>query len=151
MRISPLLGLLAILQCIWSGCGSESTDDECKNECETLDWPRLILAIAGPAGGQVDDVQVEYASGARRPADSALCPRELPASLTCTYTAIGAGPITVTVSAPGRASASQMIELADFNYCARDIAYVEIEVNEEETVFHETRYLSPCDLLSLEE
>jgi hypothetical protein len=131
--------------------------DECKSDCESNLWPRLIVGIIPPEGVEVDgselvNVSVVYPDGENVDGIVHGCP-VLPEGIFCTFSFF-ASPndekIKVTVDYDNNEKIEKEIKLAPHNYCGREIAYVVVILDEEEQpVFKETEYISPCEALSL--
>jgi hypothetical protein len=128
------------------GCGTSA--------CESVTWPRLVVAVAGTAsgGGSTDaDVLAVTAviGGSVAEPMTGGCPDEFDV-IDCEYSFYGNPGLTgmeLVVSGPGGTSMRE-IALQEFNYCGNNLAYVHISESSstEPPVIEDPQYVSPCKL-----
>lgn len=132
--------------------GAAPVAEGCSSSCETSDWPRLILGVVPPVDGsaQVEIVSAETidATGKAWPATVGGCPQV--SGFICSYS-WSANPsdrsLEVVLTLEGGAKLRVEVPLAEHNFCARNVAYVEV-IAGESPAFGEPRYLSPCRRLN---
>lgn len=151
-----------MLGCLAVGCSSStgSTDGgvesaapsgNCASSCERNDWPRLILGVLYPRS-QPSIATVTYAhitdhSGTVRRPVSGGCPSAN--NFVCTYSwspSPSDEMVDLEIGISDGATLAREVRLGGFNYCARDIAYVELVMSQEPKL-EPTRYISPCSEL----
>ncbi|WP_437904308.1 hypothetical protein WME95_38485 [Sorangium sp. So ce327] len=147
------------LACIWVvGCGAGPSDGDgsaggsssCNGGCERDLWPRLILGISGSTPEAELDVVV-LAEGDRsgeREAHRGGCPTSLPARYLCSYGILSSpndSTMTLTLTLKGSgASEEVVIDLAEYNYCGRQISYLLVEHDGASLIAGEPTLISPC-------
>jgi hypothetical protein len=147
------------LACIWVvGCGAGPSDGDgsaggsssCNGGCERDLWPRLILGISGSTPEAELDVVV-LAEGDRsgeREAHLGGCPTSLPARYLCSYGILSSpndSTMTLTLTLKGSgASEEVVIDLAEYNYCGRQISYLLVEHDGASLIAGEPTLISPC-------
>lgn len=148
-----------MLGCLAVGCSSStgSTDGgvesaapsgNCASSCERNDWPRLILGVLYPRS-QPSIATVTYAhitdhSGTVRRPVSGGCPSAN--NFVCTYSwspSPSDEMVDLEIGISDGATLAREVRLGGFNYCARDIAYVELVMSQAPEL-EPTRYVSPC-------
>lgn len=130
------------------------------NRCESMLWPRLMIGLLDPEHRQIGPehsvvVSVRYSDGQLRPLDwSGSCPGGIAEEkLTCSYEAFSnpsETEVELRFSCPSCESEFiKRVPMKEFNYCARDMAYITVTFDPESASFAaaEPVYLSPCSML----
>lgn len=134
------------------GGAGAATTASCSSSCESSDWPRLILGVVAPVDGsppaEIASVEAVDAAGKAWPATVGGCPEV--SGFLCSYSwAANPGDrvLAITVALEDETKVSLDVALAEHNFCAKDVAYVELNATESPR-FGEPRYLSPCRRLN---
>lgn len=120
------------------------TDEDCDPACGG--WPNVIIGIQ-PTNGHVA-VTVETSSGWRGPAIEGGCPvgfdttRYL-CSFT-TFTTAADTSVAILATVDGTALPEHTLDLRPHNFCARDVAYAELEFADTGPAWRNTVFLNPC-------
>ena len=146
--LAPILAksLLAIVlasSSVLAGC-----TDECANDCERNDWPRVIVGIdCEDDGSPVAVAGVDSPGGSERDGDRNGCPVELDGSGYACSVTFTTTPSVKSLELRARrddVEASTVLPLREFNYCGREIAYIELFCAGEDMRFGDPEYISPC-------
>lgn len=159
-RFAPSFAVGCLLAACTSSGGAGSGDASgksdvpssvCSSSCETNDWPRLVLGILYPLldasqsrAATVTYAQITDSAGVTRTAVSGGCPKA--DGFVCTYswsTSPNDQTVGLEVGLSDGTILTRDIGLKDFNYCARNIGYVELVISQVPEI-EPTRYLSPC-------
>jgi hypothetical protein len=111
-----------------------------------------VGAIAIGDAGAVPDLtaQAAFSDGFSATLDPGQC-KELPPPYVCTFMVYGSPMwtrVTITVNTPDY-TVTQTVNLAAFNSCGREIAYLPFFVaSGTEPTFGEVSYINPCRLLN---
>lgn len=122
--------------------------DECANDCERNDWPRAIVGIDCDDGGPpVGMTAVYLPDGRESEGDRNGCPVQLDGSgYTCSVS-FSTNPSVTSLELRAQrdgAEATTVVPMREFNYCGRDIAYVELSCAGGDISFGAPQYISPC-------
>jgi hypothetical protein len=121
----------------------------CANSCETLLWPRVMIAAMDGDGKELTTLTITASDESGRQLMSYLhgCPADLPNRYLCTYGLHGSAgnpEITITFTAAA-AAVSKLIDLRPRNYCGREIAYVPVTLSTDgQLIVDDPTYVSPC-------
>ncbi len=121
------------------------TGATCRDGCESNDWPRLIIGVYPEDAGVSLSVRTPH--GEFVPTQGG-CPGEFDFDrLLCSFS-FSASPaderVTLQATGPFGQSPAHEVEMGPFNYCGRDITYVELSVAEGVPVWSAPRLISPC-------
>lgn len=136
------------------GSGASRLDDArgCASSCETNDWGRLIVGVVNLADVSLTPlVRVVDSTGFESPTDPQNC-HDIPPPYVCTYEqSFGSDAKSATIIVEwGAFEEVTSVNLSQFNYCGRDIAYVEIWISAAlPPRFSDVQYISPCQLTEL--
>lgn len=119
---------------------------ECRSSCESRYWARVYVGIVPPIGSVSMDVVTS--SIGRAPATVGGCPGEFDFHrYICSFsysTAPTDQQITLIATVDGKVLPEHTMALRNFNYCGRDIAYAELQMDGTEPRWSEVTYMSPC-------
>ena len=149
-----LATLLACALCL-SACGDGVTERRtktpdggpraqgCRSSCERNLWPRLVVGITG--GIKARTATATNESGEAINGLSGGCPQEF--SNPCSFSWI-TGPSTMRlqlrIELSDGSTYETSVDLQTHNYCGRNIAYVELALENQSRGFQEPEYISPC-------
>lgn len=84
----------------------------------------------------------------RRPATVGGCPGEFDTQRYLCSFSVSVSPkdasLTLIATSDGAELPSRVVELRAFNYCARDLAYVELRLDRDPAEWSATQFLNPC-------
>lgn len=133
------LGLVAINS---AGCDESQF---CANSCESDGWSRLIVGVQ--CDGVDVDLLVRNINGEESDGTSS-CPRSIDALNRVCSRAFDATPsdtfLILRATIPDSEPYTVKILLANYSYCARNIAYVGVNCEDGGVRFSDVEYISPC-------
>lgn len=153
----------AVIFCIACGnlaCSSVGPTEKiesyqgCASSCETLRWGRLVVGFVNQQDGALPEpiaLEAIEPDGFTLSVDRQGC-HDLPPPYLCTYEYPGRPDVTsvIIVAHAGASQAETTVALKPFNYCSRDVAYMEVLVDSPNApTFGAVEYINPCSLSKL--
>ena len=146
---SFIVGICSVISAITFGGCKTADSNGCVSDCERQFWPRVIVGILKNPD-QFSLMAQFNQSGMTNVIRNTACPTELEGR-SCTFsTWSGKDDTAVTLRLSDGAGApisEDTFALGAFNYCGRDIAYVEFTPDAGTGSWSEPRYLTPCTML----
>ncbi len=150
MTKRPTIALLLAFLGSIGGCGSSSAT--CVGSCEQNDWPRAVIWILPPEGYAGEESTLLQSVVAETPSGLLLqgtyrgCP--VVGTFFCSYsftTAPGDKSLRLRITLRNGQTLVKDMELAEHNYCGREIAAVRVIMRSlDDVAFGEPQYVSPC-------